>query len=176
MNDSFSSESRILHGLMQLLNRVHLLHRIRLYNAGSKNGLYPGQPPVLEYIWQHPGCTQKQVADFLRVSSPSIATSVKRMQKAGLLEKETDPENLRCSRLTITELGLKQLDLCWAAFQQLDENAFRGFSQEELEALRSYLARVEENLAGEEFASKPFPVLLAAAREMDQEAGKKSFP
>ena len=70
---------------MRQLNKLHLLHRIYLQRAAVNNGLYNGQPPLLEYVEKHPGCTQAELADFFKVSPPCIATSVKRLQKAGII-------------------------------------------------------------------------------------------
>ena len=89
--------------LYQVTGRLHKLELVRMLaqrNEICKDGLYAGQMPVLNYLAEHPGCTQVEMADFLQVSPASIALSTKRLQKAGYLTKEVDEDNLRCKRCT----------------------------------------------------------------------------
>ena len=84
--------------LYQVTGRLHKLELVRMLaqrNEICKDGLYAGQMPVLNYLAEHPGCTQVEMADFLQVSPASIALSTKRLQKAGYLTKEVDEDNLR---------------------------------------------------------------------------------
>lgn len=92
--------------LYQVTGRLHKLELVRMLaqrNEICKDGLYAGQMPVLNYLAEHPGCTQVEMADFLQVSPASIALSTKRLQKAGYLTKEVDEDNLRCKRLYLSE-------------------------------------------------------------------------
>ena len=93
------------------LNQLNLLHRIQLHRKISNCGLYMGQLPILEYVLQHDGCTQVQVAQMMHVSPPSIATSVKRMQRSGLLKKTMDEADQRRNHLSVTEKGEKILHI-----------------------------------------------------------------
>lgn len=129
------------------LNYLNLLHRIHIHRKISKYGLYMGQLPILECVMNNEGCTQVQVAQAMRVSAPSIATSVKRMQKAGLLKKAMDEADQRCNRLSVTEKG-KQLALsCRKEFDFIDNQMFQGFTSEECQQLGGFLDRLIANLA-----------------------------
>ena len=77
------------------LDNLFLLRRTLLTKTMLNTGLYFGQLPVLMYISNHEGCTQKEIADWMKVSPASIALSTKRLQKAGLIEKSVDKDNLR---------------------------------------------------------------------------------
>ena len=87
---------------MMLLNLLRC-RRLRERTAGS--GLYDGQLPILECLIDCPGSTQIQLAERLAVTPASIAQSTKRLQRAGLIEKRVDENNLRCNRLYATESG-----------------------------------------------------------------------
>ena len=73
----------------------------RCFAARSMHGpcfaseIVPGQYPLLNYLSRHPDAAQQELASVLFVSPASVAQSTKRLQKAGLLEKASDPENLR---------------------------------------------------------------------------------
>ena len=138
--------------LYQVTGRLHKLELVRMLaqrNEICKDGLYAGQMPVLNYLAEHPGCTQVEMADFLQVSPASIALSTKRLQKAGYLTKEVDEDNLRCKRLYLSEQGAQVRELCREKMDLLDRKAFEGFSEEELSTLVQLIDRITINLTGE---------------------------
>ena len=138
--------------LYQITGRLHKLELVRMLaqrNEICKDGLYAGQMPVLNYLAEHPGCTQVEMADFLQVSPASIALSTKRLQKAGYLTKEVDEDNLRCKRLYLSEQGAKVRELCREKMDLLDRKAFEGFSEEELCTRVQLIDRITINLTGE---------------------------
>lgn len=138
-----------LRELVRKMRRMQAMHRALISRAASEQELHWGQPPILEFIMRSEGCTQQEVAAFLRVSPPSIANSLKRMERAGWIRRETDRENLRKNRLYITEEGKQRSLLCRASCDEVDKTLFAGFTEEELAAFSGYLDRMTENLAGE---------------------------
>ena len=76
--------------VLRHVNRISLLHRLRVQNMLSDTGVWGSQIPILLHVERNPGCNQTDIAEHLGVSSPSIATSIKRLQKAGMLEKRAD--------------------------------------------------------------------------------------
>ncbi len=131
------------------VNKLHALHRYHIFSIIPDVKTYPGQPPMLDYLCEHENCTQAELADFLRVSPASVAVSVKRMQKAGLIDRHTDENDLRCNRIFITELGRERRVLLHNEFKKIDERLFAGFSDAEVEALNGYLDRLIDNLSGD---------------------------
>lgn len=47
----------------------------------------------------------KELSDGINVSPASVAVSVKRMQKSGLITKISDENDLRCNRIALTEMA-----------------------------------------------------------------------
>lgn len=157
-----------LYSLVSKLNQMHLLHRIYIQKASAAHGLYKGQMPLLEFLLEHNGCTQREIAQWLQVTPPSVATSIKRLQKAGMLQKVTDSNDLRLSRITITPLGQKTVEACRTDFDQVDTRMMYGFSKEECEQLESYVQRMIDNLSTEEFRDMSFHSLLQTMKKLQQ--------
>ena len=129
---------------------------------------YAGQwMPVIRYVMEHDGCTQVELATFLRVTPASVALSTKRMQRAGYLEKEVDEYNLRRNKLHVTALGEKLAADCKDAFDALDRETFKGFTDEEMEVLAGYLDRIAMNMSGGRRLS--FGDILDLQRQNDEE-------
>lgn len=162
-----------LYLIVRKMNRLNILHRIYIHKEATKNGLYFGQPPILEYVRDHDQCTQCEVADFMQVSPPSIATSIKRMQKAGLLEKTMDKSDQRYNRISITEKGREIVAKFRADFNKIDARLFDGFSEQEREQLCGYLDRMIANMATGEFADKTFFSLIAEEKKLHEQQKKE---
>lgn len=150
-----------LYPIVQRIKRLEIMHRLCIQRASVKEGVHLGQPPILIYIAEHEGCTQREIADAQQVSASSIATSLKRMQRSGLIEKSVDTADLRSNRLRLTGKGQAAMQRSRQACDAVDRQMFEGFSQEELSTFCHYLDRLIDNLSGEEFRDKSFPALLA---------------
>ncbi len=149
------------------VTQIKLLRR--LCTQRENMALYHGQFPIMDTLSRHDGCTQKELADMLMVSPASIAVSTKRLEKSGLLTRRTDECNARCNRLSITEHGLATLEKCRAVLDRVDENAFSGFSETELEAFTAYLDRIIVNLGGDADRNGPCVIAKLAGEVADND-------
>ncbi len=127
--------------------RVTLLHRYAISTSLSGIKLYRGQPEILEYLSEHGDCSQKELADFLGVSTASIATSLKRMSKSGLIERTADEKDRRINRLSLTEKGNEIRLAGRAECERIDKAMFSGFSDDEITAFSDMLSKIANNLS-----------------------------
>ncbi len=140
------------------LTQIQLLTRLVTRQVAFP--LYPGQYPVMEAVYDHNGCTQKELADMLMVTPASVAVSAKRLEKSGFITRKTDDCNARCNRLSITEQGIDALKQCRIVLDMVDERAIEGFSEDDLKCFASYLDRIIFNL--EKNADRSDPCVIAA--------------
>ena len=152
------------------LNRISILQRIASQKASAKAGIYIGQLPLLGYVAHHPGCTQRDVAAHLQVSAPNITAMVKRMVRAGLMEKQVGAENLRCNSLFITPQGKEMLKRSVEVFTEIDRMLFAGFSEQELLQLHAFTTRVFENGAIKEYRESSNFVLFDMLKKMENDS------
>lgn len=131
------------------MHRLELLRKIQSRVAIGPSGLHPGQPPLMHYILSHPGCTQKEAADELDVTPASAAASLKRLEKAGLVERKADEKDARRNCLYVTAAGKEKLEEQRRIFDALDEKMFSGLSEEEIRAFQRICEKMFDNLADE---------------------------
>lgn len=136
------------------LRRVGLLHRYRISLAVSHLNLYQGQPEVLGYLISHGGCSQVELSEALGVSTASVATSIKRLCKAGFVERREDETDRRINRISVTESGKKTFLEGHAECEKVDKMMFDGFTDEEIKTLLSMLRRMSDNLSGGNLSEK----------------------
>ena len=132
--------------LVGLLESIHLLRKLFLIRTSSASPLHFGQIAIMKTIEKNENCTQAEIAEHLGVTPASVATSTKRLQKAGLITKTVDEDNLRCKRLALTEKGRKAIQEHLTVFEEYDRQVFSDFSKEEEEELFSLLSRVAEKM------------------------------
>jgi DNA-binding MarR family transcriptional regulator len=136
--------------LQMLFRAVLKMHKRCVQKEMDRRGLTKvGQPIILFMLRNHESgedWDQKQYSEALGVSPATVAVSIKRMERAGLLSKVADPQDLRRNHLVITEQGLQLVDDCIRAFQHVDEGTFRGFSPAERTQLTQYYHRMVRNL------------------------------
>ena len=137
------------HDAVGAMHRLELLRKIQSRVAIGPSGLHPGQPPMLHYILSHPGCTQKEAADELDVTAASAAASLKRLEKAGLVERIADEKDARRNCLYVTKAGKEKLEEQKRIFDALDEKMFSGLSEDEIAAFRRTCEKMFDNLADE---------------------------
>ena len=135
-----------LRTLIGSLNRAFITHRKFVLKKSQSFGLYVGQPQVLAYVRHNPGCTQTEIAEYLGVSSASIAFSTKRLQKAGYLMKQVNHLNMRCNKLYVTREGEEVLDRFQEVYDEMYKTMFDGFTEQEIEILRALSERAAKNL------------------------------
>lgn len=149
-----------LKSIMYKIDKLNLLRHIYYQKITSITGLHMGQPPILDYVIKNHGCTQIEIADELQISAASVAISTKRMQKAGLLKKVADKNNLRRNKLTITKKGYTVLKKCKEEFDKFDSQLFQDFDNKALEQLSNFINIMINNIISEEFSNKTIESLI----------------
>ena len=128
------------------MDRLVMLRRVLINREADENGVYLGQHHVLRYIKQHPGCSQKEIAEALSQSAAAVTLSTKRLQEMGLITKQTDADNLRVNHLFITEKGEENESSFISVIERYNELMLDGFSQQELEQMQQFVQRMHDNM------------------------------
>ncbi len=128
------------------LEQLFCLRRILQRKAAETSPLHRGQLPVLEYIRWNPGCTQVQIAEALLISPSSVAQSTKRMQRDGLLKKQTEDDQ-RCNRLYLTSKGEQISRACKQRYIEVDGDVFSVLSKEDMDELSILLGKLVKSAA-----------------------------
>lgn len=58
---------------------------------------------ALNALYQHPGTTQKELAELLQITPAAVSTAVRDMESIGLLERKADEADARLMRLYLSE-------------------------------------------------------------------------
>lgn len=110
-----------------------------------------GSPRLLVELAQYPddpdqAPTQKELADRLHSAPPTVAASLKCMERQGYVARRTDEKDTRRNRISITQKGRDALEASTHAFQRVDDAMYQGFTPEEREQVQEFHRRMLDNL------------------------------
>ena len=93
----------------------HLLIQKRILEKVKESGLTLGQPKVLDYLKNHDGASQKEIAAGCFIEAGSLTSILNRMEEKGLIERRMLNGNRRTFHIFMTESGRKSLSrlLLW---------------------------------------------------------------
>lgn len=131
---------RQLHEFMQY-------HRNTMRRFFSDCGMFNGHPFLLFLVRETPGITPAQLAKRMDIAPASATISLKRLEAAGLLRREPDPNDGRVVHVTLTPAGEEMDDRCRQGKDFAVESMFLGFSPDDLNTLSALLSRMQQNLA-----------------------------
>jgi DNA-binding MarR family transcriptional regulator len=132
---SLPAEERLL-GLFDRLRRSALGQ-----HPHEESGVTGPQLTLLEWVATWPGCGIQELADGLRLTAPTVSVGVRRLEEAGLLERQPDPADGRAIHLFLTPQG-QALQQRGRAFR-LDKmrQLLAALTSEEQETLLALLER-----------------------------------
>jgi DNA-binding MarR family transcriptional regulator len=103
--DVFNAFRRTMHLNKQYLGRIM-----------AEKGGHPGAAGVLRVLSAHDGITQRDLAEMLHLSRPTVTTMLQRLEQHGLLERWDDETDQRLTRIRLTEKGRTQAQAFQGSF------------------------------------------------------------
>ena len=113
-------------------------------------GLSSAHMPVMFALCDGAELSQKMLAEAAAIEQPTMAATLARMERDGLVRRRPDPRDRRAMLFSLTPQARRKADaVCEAAFE-VNDNALSGLSAAEKAAFLDMMARVVSNLdAGE---------------------------
>ena len=119
----------------------------KLMEQLKDTGLTLGQPKVLDYLKDHDGASQKEIAAGCLIEAGSLTSILNRMEEKDLIERKILNGNRRTFHIFMTESGKKNQKLVEEAFKKIEKTALNGISEEEQKQFMDIFCRIYRNLA-----------------------------
>lgn len=136
-----------------LLANQSMVHK-SVFSMLKNSGLTLGQPKVLDYLKDHDGAGQKEIAAACHVDPASITAILNGMENKGLIERRHLNGNRRSSYVFLTEKGRQMQQKVEQAFQQIEETAFAGIPEHTRQEFLQTFKHIYQNLQKEGEASQ----------------------
>lgn len=124
-------------------NLLDLFDRLRKLafdqNPLQDSGVTMSQLALLNWVTASPGCGVQDIADGLDLTAPTVSVGVRRLEKAGLLERQPDPQDGRAIQLFLTTQGQELCQQVRAFRREKMRLLLKGLTAEESTTLVTLL-------------------------------------
>lgn len=122
-------------------------HIARLFAEGLRRrveplGIVPGQFPALLELWINDGQTQKQLVEKLDIEQATLANTLARMERDGLITRTEHPEDGRARIVRLTKKAKSIRDDAYSAAHETNTIAMSSLSAEEQKQFVDFMQRI----------------------------------
>lgn len=139
MEDSF-------HRLL-LANQANV-HK-KLLDGLQDTELTIGQPKILEYLLEHNGSNQKEIATSCYIEPASLTVILARMEERNMIERKQKNGNRRSLYVYLTPYGKELANKVEEVFSKIESVAFSGISDLDIKHFMEVFLKIKENLTRE---------------------------
>lgn len=111
--------------------------------------------PLLHLHLLGDGIRQKDLAASLGIEGPSLTRILDQLVAKGFIERIEDASDRRAKLLTLSPQGRTLVARITSKVAALEQNLFSEFSDEEIDQMGSFVARLENNLQQTRSRKKP---------------------
>lgn len=109
-------------------------------------GLFPNQEIMLIQLAASDGLSQKTLAETLRINHATVAKTVGRMERAGLVERRTSTADRRVTLVHLTPAGRDLRDRIIDVWRRLNDVTTAGMSAEDQERFVAAAGHIRRGL------------------------------
>lgn len=142
MDNSKFSDRQVIRRLI-CVNRMHMTVT---ENSVRQLGVHRSQHHMLMAIGAKSGISQKDIATHMEISPAAVAVALKKLESAGLVERQASEDDSRINNIRLTQLGEDITKQSRDAFDAIDASILKDFSDEDKETLCTLLDRMKQNL------------------------------
>lgn len=125
----------------QMLVQKALLEQLK------DTGLTIGQPKILDYLKDHDGSNQKEIAKACFLEAGSLTTILNKMEEKGLIERRILNGNRRSFHIFLTEMGKEKRQLVDQAFSEIEKKALADISEKDFDQFMLVYNKIYSNLS-----------------------------
>ncbi|MCE7998480.1 MAG: MarR family transcriptional regulator [Rhodobiaceae bacterium] len=125
-----------------LINHMARLFAKELQQRIQPLGIVTGQFPILLELWEGDGLTQRELLEKLDIEQATLANTLTRMQRDGLIKRTKHPTDARAQQIWLTK---KAADIKETAYQfawQINMESLSALDAEEQAKFMDYMRRV----------------------------------
>ena len=127
--------------LHYLIMANQMLVQETLLDKLKDTGLTIGQPKILDYLKEHNGSSQKEIARACFLDAGSLTTILNRMEEKGLIERQMLNGNRRSFHIFMTDEGKEKQQLIDQVFSEIEKKRCLVFQKKNFRHLCPYIRK-----------------------------------
>lgn len=117
-------------------------HRAKAASMLADIGLFPGQEILLMQLAESDGKPQKSLCESIGLDHSTVAKSVARLERDGLIERRKCPGDGRVSQVHLTARGRETTDAISRVWAELERLTIKDLSASEQQALMTAAKKI----------------------------------
>lgn len=105
-------------------------------------GLSSGHLPVLTALIANEAMSQKALTEHAAIEQPTMAATLARMERDGIIERQPDPRDKRSSLFSLTPASRRKIGALHAAVEAMNDDALADLPEADRERFRHMLKTV----------------------------------
>lgn len=126
--------------------QVARLFAKRLNAQIAPMGVPAGVFPAMMELWAEAGLTQRDLVERLGIEQATVANTLNRMERDGLITREADPGDRRIRRIVLTERGAALKGPATGAVKRVNKAALKSLKKSERDELLRLLAKLRTGM------------------------------
>ncbi|WP_170414653.1 MULTISPECIES: MarR family winged helix-turn-helix transcriptional regulator [Ruegeria] len=129
-----------------LVNHMARLFAKELQQRIAPLGIVVGQFPILLQLWLKDGVTQKELLGKIDVEQATLANTLNRMERDGLIKRTKNPADARAQLIWLTEKATAIRNSAYESAQSVNAEALQVLSETEQARFMDYMRRIIEKM------------------------------
>lgn len=129
-----------------LFMEINRNYGMRCMNYVRDMGIQHGQMPIIMIVYENDGCSQKEIAEKMGTTPPTVNVSIQRLEKADIVCRKRDANDQRIMRVYLTENGKGIVRKIQEESIAVEKVMFNNFSEAELCLLRRFFEQIISNI------------------------------
>ena len=121
----------------------------------ARHCVLPGQYPVIAWLMQLPYSTQANLARIVGIEQPTMAITLRRMERDGMIVRRPDPAHARRSFISLTPRGKELSQIMRRAALGVEYIAYAGLTRKEIKEFFRLAGVMTRNLTAERRNNAP---------------------
>lgn len=135
-----------------LANQLARLMANTLAQALQPISLAPAQFATLVQLWSEEGLTQRDLVERLQVEQATMAGTLNRMERDGLITRKPHPQDSRAQAIFLTPRGRELQTPAVQAAMEVNRFALASLAPQEQEQLLALMLRVVQHVRSQRHA------------------------
>jgi DNA-binding MarR family transcriptional regulator len=121
----------------------------------ARHGVLLGVYPIIAWLMQLPESTQAELSRLIGIEQPTMAITLRRMERDGLIQRKPDPDHGRRSHVTLLAKGRKLSQVMRTAAYEVEKLATdRGLTAAEVDQFFRLAGIMIQNLNADRYGRK----------------------
>ncbi|KMZ53667.1 MarR family winged helix-turn-helix transcriptional regulator [Dorea sp. D27] len=148
-----------------ILHRLIHMSKYQAYKRLDDFDLKPSQAGILFVLSCNGKLSQRELAERIGITPPSMTVALRKMETRGYIEKEPDEKDQRIIRILLTEKGESCVEDIRTVMDEMEAILYQNMTQEEKMLLRRLLLQMQENLLdSKEFRGLDMALIMERTR------------